>query len=296
MIEARVLLAVAGVHRPLDPPSPSLTRGSSGPGVSEDELEAIHEASLTILEEIGIDVLLPEAREILRRRRAPRSTGRAGPLRPRHGRSTRSAKAPSDFTLHARNPAHNVAIGGDSIVLLHGRQRAQLLRPGGRPAARQPRRLHELPAARPDLNIIHMIGGYPVEPVDLHPDDPPSRCLRDCVDADRQAVPRLLAGQERIRDGIEIARIARGIDARAARARALALHHHQHQLAAAPRLRRWRPASSRWRGPARSVVHDAVHAGRRHGAGDDRRRAGAAERRGAGRHRAGPDRAARARR
>ena len=34
--------------------------------VSADELESIHEASLTILEEIGMDVLLPEAREILR--------------------------------------------------------------------------------------------------------------------------------------------------------------------------------------------------------------------------------------
>ena len=34
--------------------------------VSADELESIHEASLTILEEIGMDVLLPEAREIYR--------------------------------------------------------------------------------------------------------------------------------------------------------------------------------------------------------------------------------------
>ena len=34
--------------------------------VSADELESIHEAALTILEEIGMDVLLPEAREIYR--------------------------------------------------------------------------------------------------------------------------------------------------------------------------------------------------------------------------------------
>src|SRR3954454_22970281 len=34
--------------------------------VSADQLESIHEAALTILEEIGMDVLLAEARDILR--------------------------------------------------------------------------------------------------------------------------------------------------------------------------------------------------------------------------------------
>ena len=34
--------------------------------ISAEQLEHIHEASLTILEEIGIEVLLPEARELLR--------------------------------------------------------------------------------------------------------------------------------------------------------------------------------------------------------------------------------------
>src|SRR5688572_33431850 len=34
--------------------------------VSADQLESIHEAALTILEEIGMDVLLPEARDIYR--------------------------------------------------------------------------------------------------------------------------------------------------------------------------------------------------------------------------------------
>ena len=35
--------------------------------LSADEIEAIHQASLTILQEIGVNFLLPEAREILRR-------------------------------------------------------------------------------------------------------------------------------------------------------------------------------------------------------------------------------------
>lgn len=35
--------------------------------VSEDELEAIHNASLTILEEMGMDFMHPGAREILKK-------------------------------------------------------------------------------------------------------------------------------------------------------------------------------------------------------------------------------------
>ena len=37
------------------------------PMVSEDELEAIHNASLTILEEMGMDFMHPGAREILKK-------------------------------------------------------------------------------------------------------------------------------------------------------------------------------------------------------------------------------------
>ena len=37
------------------------------PVVSEDELEAIHDTSLTILEEMGIDFMHPEARAILKK-------------------------------------------------------------------------------------------------------------------------------------------------------------------------------------------------------------------------------------
>jgi len=37
------------------------------PVVSEDELESIHNASLTVLEEMGIDFMHPDARAILKR-------------------------------------------------------------------------------------------------------------------------------------------------------------------------------------------------------------------------------------
>ena len=127
-----------------------------------------------------------------------------------------------------------------------------------------------------------MIGGYPVEPVDIHARHPPPRGLRDFDTLTDKAIHAYSLGWGRIRDGIEIEPDRARHRPRAARARALADHHHQLELAPAPRRADGRRASSRWPGrPGRD--HDAVHARRRDGAGDRRRCAGAAERRGAAR-------------
>ena len=84
------------------------------------------------------------------------------------------------------------------------------------------------------LNIVQIIGGYPVEPVDLHPNTRHPDCLRDFVTMTEQAVPRLLAGLGPDPDGIEIARIGRHRP-RVSWRRALALHRHQLELALASR-------------------------------------------------------------
>ena len=84
--------------------------------VSADELESIHAASMGILEEIGMDFLDPEARELLR---AAGARVEEGSERVRFDRAMveeRIRTAPSTFTLHATNPAHHLAIGGDSMA------------------------------------------------------------------------------------------------------------------------------------------------------------------------------------
>ena len=78
----------------------------------EEDVERIHEASLDVLEEIGINFLLDEARDILE---AAGANVEAGGTRVRFDRRLIEelvAKAPSTFTAHARNPAHNLEVGG----------------------------------------------------------------------------------------------------------------------------------------------------------------------------------------
>src|SRR5687767_122985 len=77
--------------------------------LSADELEAIHFASLEVLEDIGMEVLLPEARDIFARAGASVTGDRV-----RIGRDVieaAMASAPAEFTIHARNPEHSITVG-----------------------------------------------------------------------------------------------------------------------------------------------------------------------------------------
>lgn len=181
------------------------------PVVSEDELESIHNASLTILEEMGIDVLHEEARAIMKKAGAD---VREGSERVRFDRNLilQTIKTcPSEFTLHARNPAHNIQIGGKNLAF------AQVASPpncsdmqGGRRAGNQ-QDFRNLVKLAQRYDIIHCTGGYPVEPVDIHASVRHLDCLSDIAKLTDKAFHVYSLGKERNLDGLEIARIARGI-------------------------------------------------------------------------------------
>ncbi len=80
-----------------------------------EQIEAIHDTSLRILEEIGMDFLHPEALDILKRAGADVE---AGTQRARFDRGLIEesiAAVPAEYPLHARNPAHDLRVGGNSI-------------------------------------------------------------------------------------------------------------------------------------------------------------------------------------
>src|SRR5262249_34562836 len=80
--------------------------------LSDDELESIHQASLRVLAEIGMDFLDDEARDLLR---AAGARTEPGSQRVRFDPAMveeRIKTAPSEFTLHATNPEHDLVMGG----------------------------------------------------------------------------------------------------------------------------------------------------------------------------------------
>ncbi len=179
--------------------------------VSDDELESIHLASLKVLSEIGVDVLHEGARKIMKEHGAD---VREGSERVHFDSGLileLIAHAPPEFTIHARNPAHNVRFGGNNLVISQMASAPncsdidQGRRPGNRVDFRNFLRLAQM------HNILMTTGGYPVEPVDIHPSVRHLECIRDLATLTDKVFHIYSLGKERNVDGIEIARIARGI-------------------------------------------------------------------------------------
>ena len=179
--------------------------------VSADELESIHNASLKVLREIGVDVLHEGARKIMKDHGAD---VREGTERVRFDSDMvleLVRHAPPEFTIHARNPAHNVRFGGNNLVLSQMASAPNCSdldngrRPGNQVDFRNFLKLAQM------HNILNTTGGYPVEPTDIHPSVRHLECIRDLSVLTDKVFHIYSLGKERNVDGIEIARIGRGI-------------------------------------------------------------------------------------
>jgi len=176
---------------------------------SAEQIETIHKASLDVLEDIGMDILLPEARDIL-----ARAGARVDGERVRIGREIIEASigsAPEEFTFHARNPARNVRVGGDWILFgpVGGPPNCSDLEGGRRPGSLEDSK--NFMRLAQFFNCIHMAGAGSVDSLDVHPS------IRHLIV--NQAKFKLSdkvgfassTGRARLFDGIEMMRIARGI-------------------------------------------------------------------------------------
>ncbi len=179
--------------------------------LSQDELEAVHLASLRILSEIGMDFLDPDARELLRAAGAQTSPDdqrvRFDPAMVTEVIKT----APAEFTIHAWNPAHDIRIGGDWVAfgtvgsppnvadLDRGR------RIGNRIDYQNLLRLGQ------SLNTVHFLAGYPVEPVDIHHSVRYLHATYDALTLMDKPIHAYSLGRQRNIDSLEMVRIARGV-------------------------------------------------------------------------------------
>ena len=179
---------------------------------SEDEIESIHEASLKVLCDTGIEIQSPRAIEILRKSGASvASDGKRVRFEPGFVME-KIATTPNEFTLHGRNKERHVHIGGTSVVNtmvssapnVSDLERGRIL--GNFEDYKNLIKLGEI------LNTVHAFGGYPVEPCDL---DVSVRHLQAISAAARLSTKPLFGyaiGSERMLDVIEIVRISRGIN------------------------------------------------------------------------------------
>ncbi|MEM9523234.1 MAG: trimethylamine methyltransferase family protein, partial [Pseudomonadota bacterium] len=136
--------------------------------LTEEGVQAIHEAAMEILEEIGIDILNDTALAILKRAGCKADGHKV--FLDRAFVMEMVAKAPSRWTLTPRNPDRKITIGGTYMAF------GNVSSPPNYWDMELGRKVPGTRAQCADLlkltqyfNCIHFAGGYPVEAVDVHP-------------------------------------------------------------------------------------------------------------------------------
>jgi trimethylamine---corrinoid protein Co-methyltransferase len=86
--------------------------------LSAEQIERIHEASMRIVEEIGLDFLDAEALDIWEAAGAKVDRSTQHVWIDRHLLLDAVSKAPAEFTLRARNPEKNIIVGGNRTVFV----------------------------------------------------------------------------------------------------------------------------------------------------------------------------------
>jgi trimethylamine---corrinoid protein Co-methyltransferase len=180
--------------------------------LSSDELDAIHDASMRLLETTGMEFLDPESRSIMRDAGCDVDEQTMRVRIPRELIERSVALAPSEFTLHSRNPARNLRIGGRHVAFgtvasaPNYIDRQGVRRIGDRQGFQDLLKLAQM------LNIIHYIPGYPVEPVDVHASIRHLEASYDILTLTDKGLHSYSLGRQRNRDCLEMVKIARGID------------------------------------------------------------------------------------
>ena len=177
--------------------------------VDGDQLEKIHDTSLEILRDIGLDVLEPAARQIFanagcsvedeRVRFDPDMVIEA------------VGHSPSEFTLHARNPERNLQIGGDAVVFTSVASPPNVSDVAGGRRTGNHEDFKALVKLSQYFNSIHMHAGYPVEPADVHPSVRHLHATFDLLTLSDKAINAYSLGSERNLDCLEMIRIARSL-------------------------------------------------------------------------------------
>ncbi len=177
--------------------------------LGEDGIAAIHEGAMRILNEIGIDFLNAEALDLFRKAGA-RIEGETVRLDPEWV-TEMVARAPSDFMLVPRNPDKSIKVGGRTLLFGNVSSPPNYwdMRSGKTPGTRA--QCRDLLKLTQIFNCIHFAGGYPVEPVDLHPSTRHLDVLFDKLTLTDKAMHAYSLGAERVEDVMEMVRIASGL-------------------------------------------------------------------------------------
>ena len=178
--------------------------------LDEAGVHAIHDGAMRILEDIGIEFLNEEALTLFRE--AGCTVNGTNVRMGRDWVMEMVGKAPAHFDLMPRNPDRKITIGKGHVTF------GNVSSPPnyydlelGRKVSGTREQCANLLKLTQYFNCIHFAGGYPVEPVDIHPSVRHLDVLYDKLTITDKVMHAYSLGQERVEDVMEMVRIAGGL-------------------------------------------------------------------------------------
>ena len=177
----------------------------------EEGVAAIHDAAMTVLEDIGIEFLHEEAKDHLRKAGCIVDNNSDNVRMDRDFVMEMLSHAPEQFEITPRNPDRAITIGGKHMVFgnVSSPPNAHDLDRGHRVGDFES--FKDFIKMTQYFNCIHFAGGYPVEPVDIHASVRHLDCLYEKLILTDKVVHAYSLGAERVEDVMEMTRIASGL-------------------------------------------------------------------------------------
>ncbi len=179
--------------------------------LSADQIEAVHEVSMRILEELGIEVMSARARDILEKAGAAVDRSTSIVRLDRGLVAEAVAKAPSSFQLTPRNPARSIALGGNVINfgLVGGPPNVHDLERGRRSGNFAD--YCDLVRLAQHFNAIHLLGNQVVAPIELPANSRHLDTYYANVTLTDMVFHCTAIGRGRALDGVRMMAISRGL-------------------------------------------------------------------------------------
>jgi trimethylamine---corrinoid protein Co-methyltransferase len=179
--------------------------------LDHETIERIHNGAMRILEEIGIEFLNEDARNVLKEAGCTVTPGSTNVRMDRAFVMEQLKKAPEKFDIIPRNPERKVTVGGDAMLFVNVSSPPNAMdldrgrRVGDRESFRDFMKLTQY------FNCIHLAGGYPVEPIDIHASVRHLDAIHDKLTLTDKVVHAYSLGTVRVEDAMELVRIAGGL-------------------------------------------------------------------------------------
>ena len=180
--------------------------------LNEEAVVVLHNAAMKILEEIGILFLNPDACKILKKAGCKVDFSDSKVKMDRQWVMNMLETIPEKFSITPRNQNNEIKIGDRHLVFGNVSSPPNVLdldrgkRPGNFDSFKDLTKLTQF------FNCIHFSGGYPVEPIDIHPSTRHLYCLYEQLTLTDKVVHAYSLGPERVEDAMEMAKIASGLD------------------------------------------------------------------------------------